>query len=526
MFFILFVLVVVLLFVVFRRVTRRPVVVAKRDDHAIVIGGSIAGMATAAYLRRHFRRVTIIESDDVFDDRLIHSSPAELLSYRCDLTSSSSLGRSSVNHSYQIHVLQGEGRKILFELFPKLEKTLLDEHHAYLCDLKKHFHFVIGDVLLNRALTEDLTWFCIDRFTLETIIRREISQFEDIHWISKTKVSNLIVDREKNVVLGVQCPFDLRGDLICDCSGRFSSSTKWLKQSFDLHIPEDQLHVGIGYVSFVAERFRTGIDRLDSIHVGGLAAHAPKHNKGFLTMPIRRLFTGEENSLGFLANFAVYCLNGEYPPDDSFENLLQWVKEHLPSDYYSMLKSTEVRSPLLTYRGAFDQRKYVERVGRRWPKNFVLVGDSMCSFNPKNGQGMTHACRQARQLDRILRQSSSLVDVSLIYNRQSSSISDECWLGSATNDWVVPNLRFVQIDGEGTRRTFQGDERRIPLFSEFLQWYTFWLIDCAARSGELTTAFLHVVFQHKSPYSLLRPKFFFAILSASLSSLLNKMSSL
>ena len=523
MFFILFFL---LLLFVFRR-ARRPFVVEKRDDHAIVIGGSIAGMATAAYLRRHFRRVTIIENDDVFNERLIHSSPAELLSYRCDLTSSASLGRPSVNHTYQIHVLQGEGRKILFDLFPKLEKTLLDDHHAYLCALKKNFHFVIGDVLLNRALTDDLTWFCIDRFTLETSIRREISQFDDIDWLSKTKVSGLIVDRQENVVLGVRCPSsEIRGDLICDCSGRFSSSTKWLKQSFDLSIPEDQLHVGIGYVSFLAERFRTGIDRLDAIHVGGLAAHAPKHNKGFLTMPIRQLPTGEKNSLGFLSNFAVYCLNGEYPPDDSFENLLQWVKEHLPADYYSMLKSTEVRSPLLAYRGAFDQRRYVEKVGRRWPKNFVLVGDSMCSFNPKNGQGMTHACRQARQLDRILRQTSSLADLSRIYNRQASSISEECWLGSATNDWVVPNLRFVQIDAEGTRRTFRADQRRIPLFSQFLQWYTFWLIDCAARSGELTTAFLHVVFQHKSPYSLLRPKFFLAIVSASLSSLLNKISSI
>ncbi len=51
---------------------------------------------------------------------------------------------------------------------------------------------------------------------------------------------------------------------------------------------------------------------------------------------------------------------------------------------------------------------------------------------------------------------------------------------------------------------------------QFLQWYTYWLIKCAEQSGELTTAFIHVVFQEKTPYSLLKPKFFFKILYSSI----------
>ncbi|CAF4986709.1 unnamed protein product, partial [Rotaria socialis] len=56
----------------------------------------------------------------------------------------------------------------------------------------------------------------------------------------------------------------------------------------------------------------------------------------------------------------------------------------------------------------------------------------MCVFNPKNGQGMTHACRQAKQLNEIFKQKYHLKDISFIYNRQASSISEECWLGSTT----------------------------------------------------------------------------------------------
>ncbi|CAF4397985.1 unnamed protein product, partial [Rotaria sordida] len=34
-------------------------------DHVIIMGGSIGGIVTAAYLTKYFKRITIIESDDV-----------------------------------------------------------------------------------------------------------------------------------------------------------------------------------------------------------------------------------------------------------------------------------------------------------------------------------------------------------------------------------------------------------------------------------------------------------------------------
>ncbi|CAF1530034.1 unnamed protein product [Adineta ricciae] len=170
--------------------------IENKHDHAIIIGGSIAGMTSAAYLSKYFRRITIIESDDVLNEILINCTPGQLLDYRCNLRNSNSLGRSGVTENFQIHVLQGEGRKILFELFPNLENKLINEYGAYLASSKRHFRVLIGDVLLNRNLTEDLSWFCIDRFTVETVLRREfLLQFHptQIQWITNTKVKDLIV---------------------------------------------------------------------------------------------------------------------------------------------------------------------------------------------------------------------------------------------------------------------------------------------------------------------------------------------
>ena len=498
----------------------------EKYDHAIILGGSIAGMTTAAYLTKYFHRITIIETDDVLNDIHSNSTPEQLLEYRCSLKNSNSLGRKGVTQNYQIHVLQGEGAQILFELFPKLKMKLLNEYQAMICSLNKHFRFVIGDVLLNQNITEDLSWFCIDRFTLEIVLRREFLdqlKHENIQWLCNTKVMDLIINQKTNSIEGIQYRSNdqkienMFGDFVIDCTGRYSSSSKWLKNHFNLIIPTEELHTGTGYVSFIGQRFQTGYAYLDSFYTGGNAAHAPLFNKGFLTIPIRKINNPEENSLGFLSNFAVYCVNGEYPPNDSYENLLEWVKEHLPNDYYLILKSTKLLSPLLPYRRAFDHRRYVHSLGQKWPKNFILLGDSMCVFNPKNGQGMTHACRQARQLNQIFSQNPPLETIPYLYNQQSSSISEECWLGSITNDWAVPTLKLIQIDQHGMKRIYQRTslnipQPRIPLFMQFLQWYTHWLIQCANQSGELTTAFLHVVFQEKSPYSLLKPKYFSQIL--------------
>ncbi|CAF4935222.1 unnamed protein product, partial [Rotaria socialis] len=65
-------------------------------DHAIIMGGSIAGMTTAAYLSKYFKRITLIESDDVLNETLMKSTANELLDYRCNLKCSSSLGRAGV----------------------------------------------------------------------------------------------------------------------------------------------------------------------------------------------------------------------------------------------------------------------------------------------------------------------------------------------------------------------------------------------------------------------------------------------
>ena len=67
------------------------------SSHAVVIGGSIAGLLAARVLAEHFERVTVIERD------YYPENPEP---------------RSGVAQSNQAHFLLARGKQILEELFP------------------------------------------------------------------------------------------------------------------------------------------------------------------------------------------------------------------------------------------------------------------------------------------------------------------------------------------------------------------------------------------------------------------------
>ena len=226
-------------------------------DHAIILGGSIGGIVTAAYLSKYFKRITIIESDDVLNDLFMKSTPSEILDYRYRLESPTSLGRSGVSQIYQLHGLQAEGYKILQELFPNIKDKLFNEYDVRTYSMKNELRVMNSGVLLNQDLTEDFHWLGIDRFTLEIVLRKELCLKFDkqIEWKCNTRVMGLIVDQSLNVVKGIKyrlkknhdsLSFDIYGDFIIDCTGRNTSSPKWLKENFNLIIPTVQIHFGYG----------------------------------------------------------------------------------------------------------------------------------------------------------------------------------------------------------------------------------------------------------------------------------------
>ena len=77
-----------------------------KEGKSIVIGGGIAGLLASRVLSEHFADVVLIEKDHYPEN----AGPRN--------------GTPQANH---VHVLLMKGKQILTELFPNLERNLLDK---------------------------------------------------------------------------------------------------------------------------------------------------------------------------------------------------------------------------------------------------------------------------------------------------------------------------------------------------------------------------------------------------------------
>ncbi|CAF3782104.1 unnamed protein product [Rotaria sp. Silwood1] len=170
------------------------------------------------------------------------------------------------------------------------------------------------------------------------------------------------------------------------------------------------------------------------------------------------------------------------------------------------------------------------RLGKKWPQNYILISDAMCGFNPQFAQGMTHALRHAKELGKIFGESChKLKDISHIFNRRASVITEECWLASTANDWKTPTLKVIETNKNGDVKIYQrgGDsttanypQPRTTSMIRFMQWYSLWFIHCASKSGQLSTDFMRVITQQSSSLLLMKPTSFFAVIRTALMSYL------
>ena len=78
--------------------------IVQGESHAIIIGGSLAGLLASRVLAKHFDRVSIVEGD------FLPEKPAP---------------RPGIPQSRHLHVLLNRGKIILEEFFPGLEKELV-----------------------------------------------------------------------------------------------------------------------------------------------------------------------------------------------------------------------------------------------------------------------------------------------------------------------------------------------------------------------------------------------------------------
>lgn len=385
----------------------------KARRHAVVLGGSLAGLLAARVLSDYFERVTIIERD---------TYPMKAESRR---------GTPQANH---VHALMPRGRMILEELFPGLQKEMMS-WGAPLVDMAKDVAWLTpqGWGINFESKLEVLSF---TRPLLDLHLRRRLINNPRILFMEDTKIVELIKgngDSVAGVMLqvasrnGDEVGIRLPADFIVDTTGRASRAPEWLK-NLGYSAPEEiTVNAHLGYAS---RFYEIPADFSADWTCVFVQAAPPKRKRGGI------LFTVEGN------RWLVTMLGGggDYPPqeDDAF---LEFARSLRSSSIYDAIRNAKPLSSIKVHRGTENRLRQFAKLSRQ-PQNFIALGDSVCAFNPVYGQGMTIAAMGAMTLHECLKKWQTTNDFSARFQKELAKVTAAPWMLATSEDF-----RYRETEG-------------------------------------------------------------------------------
>jgi 2-polyprenyl-6-methoxyphenol hydroxylase-like FAD-dependent oxidoreductase len=365
---------------------------------AIVIGGSMAGLATARVLSEHVDRVEVLERDQLTD------TPEN---------------RRGVPQGRHAHALLEAGHQLIERWYPGITDELLALGAVRITGLDAWWHQ--GGAFKVRA-----DWggdaIGLSRPLLETTVRRHLLRRPSVTVTDGVSVEGVIVDAGR--VAGVMVDGrERRAELVVDCSGRHSRFLDQLEHAGFPLPPVSHVKIDMAYGTRILRRRPDDFDGSFAVVVGGAAQD---YRIGVL-LPME----GDRWILT-LGGF-----HGDVPPTDESE--YRAFAESLPSPLLaSVLDRAEALSPVMSHRLPTSQRRHFEKLRRR-PSGFVALGDTICSFNPIYGQGMSSAALQADALGTTLRHHPfGSATMAKAFYAKAAKVVDNPWMIAAGADFAHP----------------------------------------------------------------------------------------
>jgi 2-polyprenyl-6-methoxyphenol hydroxylase-like FAD-dependent oxidoreductase len=433
-------------------------------DRAIVMGGSIAGLAAARVLSEHFREVILVERDQ-FGAVGEH--------------------RRGIPQGRHTHSLLAGGLRALEGFFPGLFEEARKAgglgvdltRDAYWC-------FEGGEY---RRFASDLEGLLISRPLLEGIIRRRVRRIPNVHFRDGCQVQGLNPSSDNRRITGIKVGSQtatrpVLSDLVVDATGRGSHSPSWLETIGYRKPQEDRIEVNMAYATC---HFVRTPDHLDGASLASIPA-TPNNKRGGVI--------GRQEGNRWIVTLS--ARSGETVPTD-LKSFIEFART-LPAPYiYNVISRAQAIGEPQAARFPASVRRRYERMNR-FPEGFLVVGDAICSFNPVYGQGMTVAVLEAVELDIALREGSRKFAQNFF--ARAAKIVDAPWSMAAGND-----LRMPDVPG---KRTVVG---------RFLHWYLAKLNLAARYDMSAVMAFQKAKNLLAPPQSLLKPQLMARVLSAAFS---------
>jgi flavin-dependent dehydrogenase len=377
--------------------------------HALVVGGSMAGLLAARVLADSFDRVTVVERDG------FPGGPEF---------------RKGVPQSRHVHVLMTRGRRIVERLFPGLEESLL-EAGAELIDSAEDFEFLTPAGFAPR-FRSGIPFLQSSRELLEFAVRERVASIPGVRFLEETDVTGLLPATQGEAVAGAKVRYRrgsdagkeeaIPADLVVDASGRNSDASRWLEELGYEPPEETVVDSHLGYASRLYERAEDGSRDWKALLV---QAAPPEVTRGGVLYPIEggRWIAGLSG------------VGGDYPPTDE-EGFMAFARSLRTPMLYETIKDLQPVSPIHGYRATRNSRRHYEKLSRQ-PHNFLVTGDAACAFNPVYGQGMTTAAIAAETIEEALLERRDMAGLSGRFQRRLAKATAGAWLLATGQDYRV-----------------------------------------------------------------------------------------
>jgi 2-polyprenyl-6-methoxyphenol hydroxylase-like FAD-dependent oxidoreductase len=393
-------------------------------QHAVVVGGSIAGLMTARVLADYFDHVTVFERDEIKHRPVIHRS---------------------IPQGNHIHALLYGGQQVMSALYP-----------GFTAELKR-----LGAVPYRAG--RDVAWYGPDgktynptgsvreprdlgfeghlmsRGLLEHVIRERTIALPNVRLEAGIAIEGLV--HENGRVVGVRRTdtagsLSVEADIVVDAGGRASHGLRWPNE-IGLPSPEDTI-IGVDF-AYTSTKYRKrdlneGPEPI--LFVGGPPPH---HTRAAALIEI------EDRTwhVSLAGRF------GDYPPTN--ENGFLAFAQSLPSPrLYDLIKDAERIADITHHRFPTSVWRHYERLPY-FPEGLLFLGDAICSFNPVYGQGMTSAALQVSVLEQILRERASgsggLAGIASAFFSKAAEVINTPWTLAANFDFAYPQTRGERPPG-------------------------------------------------------------------------------
>jgi 2-polyprenyl-6-methoxyphenol hydroxylase-like FAD-dependent oxidoreductase len=343
-----------------------------KPRRAVVLGGGMAGMLAAAVLADFTDEVRVVERD------VLPEGPEP---------------RKSLPQARHVHVLWSGGAGAFEALMPGITDRWLAAG-ARRIPLPTGLVSMTAQGWLPRWPEMQYMIACT-RDLLDWVVREQVLELPAVSLLQGHEMQALEGTGTRVTGVRVRTPdgddLVLEADLVIDASGRGSRATEWLQALGVGDIGEGEVDSGLVYAS----RFYRAPEGSEDFPIVNVQSDPsdPVPGRTATIVPVER---------GRWLVTLSGTRGGEPSRDPAqFEAFARSIRHPVVGDLIAM--TTPLSDEVTLSRSTVNRRRYFEKASA-WPEGFNVVGDSVATYNPLYGQGMTVAAQGLVELRKALRE--------------------------------------------------------------------------------------------------------------------------